>query len=170
MEERARQEAFTSRMNKLQNISKGYEQRVGSVLQQKAEAEEQQQLQAFQQAEKLALERDLIAKQDRHIKAKRDLDFNIKMMEMKAQEKQDERWKAMELRKQLEEDAREAKRLERMEAEQRRIKHAELKYDLDHQLEVLQESRRQQKAGMSNLEMAANQVLNKLYSYHLHVY
>lgn len=157
-EEQARAAAFRSRMDHLNKIAKGYESKVGTVLQQQKEQEEALVMQQLEARDRMQEERERREKEMRMSKARYDLDFNKKMMEMKQKEKEQDRLAAIELRKRLEQEAQEAQRRERQEAEQRRMKHTTIKVDLDQQVALVQENKRREKAGLSESEMHINKV------------
>ena len=157
-EEQARTAAFRSRMDHLNKIAKGYESKVGTVLQQQKEQEEALVMQQLEARDRKQEERERREKEMRMSKARYDLDFNKKMMEMKQKEKEQDRVAAIELRKRLEQEAQEAQRRERQEAEQRRMKHTTIKIDLDQQMALVHENKRREKAGLSESEMNINKV------------
>lgn len=157
-EEQARTAAFRSRMDHLNKIAKGYESKVGTVLQQQKEQEEALVMQQLEARDRKQEERERREKEMRMSKARYDLEFNKKMMEMKQKEKEQDRLAAIELRKRLEEEAQDAQRRARQEAEQRRMKHTTIKVDLDQQVALVHENKRREKAGLSESEMNINKV------------
>lgn len=159
-------------MDHLANIAKGYESRVGVALQQQRQEEADKVMAALHAREKAEEERQRAEAETRRLKAKKDLNYNIAMIEKRQQEKEQERLAAIELRRRLEQEALDAKRQDRVAAEERRLKHIELKYNLDRQLDQLHERQRKEKAGQSDAELSMNKVgsLNIHYLYIAYIF
>lgn len=161
-EERARANAFQSRMDAMQHFTSSYQSSVGTRLaQQKLEDER---LLVQKQAEKdradLAKEQ---AKQDaRRKRMQASMEENIAMIENKQRVKETERMQALEMRLRLEKEAADARNKQRESEEALRLKRQEMKLDLDAQLRNTRDRKRKEKEDMYSMGASNQEVLKVL--------
>lgn len=162
-EERARNEAFKSRMDTLHRFASSYANGVGQQIQEQRTLEEQKTMEALRKKEEQDAERERLKIERRKQQAFQATQWNLTMVEQKRKQQQDERIKSIELRQHMEMEALEQRLKEKETKEFKRLQAIELKHKLDDQLEVRLENRRKERVGCSDVEMHLNnQIIKKL--------
>lgn len=157
-EERARQNAFKTRMSKLENLSRGYADGVGQQLEQKKQQEERNTYEALIQKEKQDMERERNKIENRRQNELKNAEYNIRLMEEKRKQKEKERFDALETRQRIERELLESKLQEKAEKEKKKIQFIELKKNLDVQVQLSKQNKLKEKNYYNDSDSLLNPV------------
>lgn len=160
-EEKARQDAFTARVEALKKAERGFAHIAGAKAEQDA-FNQQKVMEEIEKKYKSDAEKEIAKKEKQRESIEQSRAFNLTLVERKQRLVAEERQRDIEMRKKMEIDSAIDQEKSRLKAEEKRLRMQELKAKLDEQVSFRHEQGSFTKgAGLSSLELDMNKSIIK---------
>jgi len=160
-EEKARQDAFTARVEALKKAERGFAHIAGAKAEQDA-FNQQKVMEEIEKKYKSDAEKEIAKKEKQRESIEQSRAFNLTLVERKQRLVAEERERDIEMRKKMEIDSAIDQEKSRLKAEEKRLRMQELKAKLDEQVSFRHEQGSFSKgAGLSSLELDMNKSIIK---------